>query len=130
MRPLEVLLGLLVLVGIVLVAGFERGRLAGLAVALLGALLAAVFPVLNRLVVAKAIDPLVMVGWEMVGAWLACLVCPADGSTARRLRRLLDLAGPRLAVAACCSPGPARFSPTPSTSTCCAISAPTPATSR
>ncbi len=74
-RPLEVLLGLLVLLGIVLIAGFERGRLPGLAVALLGAMLAAVFPVFNQhLVRREGMDPLVMVGWEMVGAWLACMV--------------------------------------------------------
>lgn len=73
-RPLEVLLGLLVLLGIVLIAGFERGRLPGLALALLGAMLAAVFPVFNQhLVRREGMDPLVMVGWEMVGAWLACM---------------------------------------------------------
>ena len=74
-RPLEVGLGFLVLLGIVLVAGFERGRIAGLSVALLGALLAAVFPVLNRRLVNHGqLDPLVMVVWEMVGACLICLV--------------------------------------------------------
>lgn len=74
-RPLEVLLGLLVLLGILLVAGFERGHLAGLGVALLGAVLAAVFPVLNRrLVREERLDPMVMVSWEMVGASLICLV--------------------------------------------------------
>jgi len=73
-RPLEVALGVLVLIGIVIVAGFERGRLAGLAVALLGALLAAIFPVLNRrLVKQEKMDPLVMVTWEMAGACLICL---------------------------------------------------------
>ena len=73
-RPLEVLLGMLVLLGILLIAGFERGRLAGLAVALLGAFLAAVFPVFNQhLVRREGMDPLVMVGWEMVGAWLATM---------------------------------------------------------
>lgn len=74
-RPLEVGLGLLVLVGILMVAGFERGRIAGLLVALLGAFLAAVFPVLNRrLVKGAGLDPLVMVSWEMVGACLTCLL--------------------------------------------------------
>lgn len=73
-RPLEVLLGLLVLLGILLVAGFERGRLSGLAVALLSALLAAVFPVMNRrLVKQDGLHPLVMVIWEMVGACAVCL---------------------------------------------------------
>lgn len=75
-RRLEVWLGLLVVVGIVLIAGFEQGRLLGLGVALVGALLAAIFPVFNQqLVRVERLDPLVMVGWEMVGACLACLVC-------------------------------------------------------
>jgi len=72
-RLLEVLLGGLVLIGIGMVAGFERGRLAGLLVALLGALLAAIFPVLNRRLVQTRLDPQVMVGWEMIGACLASL---------------------------------------------------------
>lgn len=75
-RPLEVLLGLLVVLGIILIAGFERGKLLGLGVALLGAMLAAVFPVFNQHLVRRdRMDPLVMVGWEMVGACLACLAC-------------------------------------------------------
>jgi drug/metabolite transporter (DMT)-like permease len=73
-RPFEVLLGLLVLAGIGLVAGFERGRLLGLMVAMLGALLAAIFPVLNRKLVTTGGDPLTMVAWEMVGACTAALI--------------------------------------------------------
>lgn len=73
-RPLEIALGLLMVSGIVLVAGFERGRLAGLAVALLSALLASVFPVLNRRLVNQgAMHPLAMMSWEMAGACLVCL---------------------------------------------------------
>jgi drug/metabolite transporter (DMT)-like permease len=72
-RPFEVLLGLLVLAGIGLVAGFERGHLLGLAVAMLGALLAAIFPVLNRKLVTAGGDPLTMVAWEMIGACTAAL---------------------------------------------------------
>ena len=93
-RPLEVALGLFVLLGILLVAGFERGRLAGLLVALLGALLAAVFPVLNRKLVHQGtMDPLVMVTWEMLGASLVCaLFLPLiDGAGA--FPRLLDFRG-------------------------------------
>lgn len=67
-RPFEVLLGLLVVAGILLVAGFERGRLPGLGVALLSAFLAAIFPVLNRRIVRAGGDPQVMVAWEMLGA--------------------------------------------------------------
>jgi drug/metabolite transporter (DMT)-like permease len=74
-RPLEVLLGLLVVGGIVLIAGFERGRLAGLLAALGAAFLAAVFPVLNRRLVRQGrMDPLMMVSWEMLGACLICLL--------------------------------------------------------
>ena len=74
-RPLEVGLGLLVVLGIVLVAGFEPDRLLGLGVALLGALLAAVFPVLNQHMVRQGRqDPLVMVAWEMAGACAVCLI--------------------------------------------------------
>lgn len=93
-RPVEVLLGLLVLLGIVLVAGFERGRMAGLLLAMLSALLAAVFPVLNRrLVTHGGLDPLVMVVWEMVGACLVCLlVLPVFGGSAA-YGRLLDFTG-------------------------------------
>ena len=74
-RPMEVLLGLLVLLGILLIAGFERGRLLGLATALVSALLAAVFPVMNRRLVKRhEMNPLVMVVWQMVGACAVCLV--------------------------------------------------------
>jgi len=83
-RPLEVALGCLVAVGILLVAGFERGRFAGLLVALLGAFLAAIFPVFNRRIVRSGnVDPMVMVAWEMLGALAACLallpLIPASG---------------------------------------------------
>lgn len=90
-RPFEVALGLLALSGILLVAGFERGRLAGLMVALLGAFLAAVFPVLNRRLVRRAgMDPLAMVVWEMAGAGMLCLallpVFSGDGAYSRMWR--------------------------------------------
>lgn len=73
-RPFEVLLGLLVVAGICLVAGFERGRLLGLGVALLSAFLAAIFPVLNRRLVTSGSDPTVMVAWEMSGACAVSLL--------------------------------------------------------
>ncbi len=74
-RPLEVLLGLLVFLGILVIAGVERAHLAGLGLALLGALLAAIFPVLNRQQVNQlGHDPMVIVAWEMAGACLICLL--------------------------------------------------------
>ena len=73
-RPFEALLGLFVLAGILLIAGVERGNLPGLGVALIGAFLASIFPVFNRMLVHDGGDPGVMVGWEMLGACLAVLL--------------------------------------------------------
>lgn len=73
-RPFEALLGLLVVAGIILIAGVERGNLPGLGAALLSALLAAIFPVFNQLLVNRGGEPMVMVGWEMVGACLIVLL--------------------------------------------------------
>jgi drug/metabolite transporter (DMT)-like permease len=74
-RMLEVALGVLVFLGILVIAGYERGYLAGLGLALLSALLASVFPVLNRRQVNQGKhDPMLMVAWEMAGACLICLI--------------------------------------------------------
>lgn len=74
-RLFEVLLGLLVFAGISVVAGaIDTSKLPGLMLALAGAFLAAVFPVLNRRLVTTGGDPLTMVGWEMLGALIAALV--------------------------------------------------------
>lgn len=60
--------------GIPLVAGFERVHLAGLLIALAGALVAAIFPVMNRrLVMKEKMDPFMMVVWEMAGASAICI---------------------------------------------------------
>jgi len=73
-RPLEVALGILVIGGLALVAGFERGHWLGLGVGLGAAFLAAIFPVLNRrLVNASGLNPQAMVGWEMLGAHLTVM---------------------------------------------------------
>ncbi len=73
-KPFEVGLGLLVLVGIGMIAGAETGYLLGLCIALLSALLAAVFLVLNRTIVIGGGDPMVMVGWEMVASTAVCFL--------------------------------------------------------
>ena len=72
-RRFEVVLGMLVLFGICLIAGAEVGHLAGLALALLSALFAAVFMVVNKRIVESGSDPMVMVGWEMLAAAVVCL---------------------------------------------------------
>lgn len=74
LRPFEVMLGLIVLAGLSLVAGSARDHLAGLGVGLAGALLAAIFPVLNRRLVLDRHDPMTMVLWEMLGACAVCLL--------------------------------------------------------
>lgn len=71
-RGFEVALGVLVLAGIALVAGAETHHVKGLCLALLSALLAAVFLVLNRTLVIGGVDPMVMVGWEMAAAAGVC----------------------------------------------------------
>ena len=73
-RPFEVFLGLIVLAGIGLIAGAETDHLPGLGLALLSALLAAIFMVLNRTIVVNGADPMVMVGWEMVAAAVVCFL--------------------------------------------------------
>lgn len=73
-QQFEVVLGLLVLGGVVLIAGAERGHLIGLVVALMSALLAAVFMVINKHIVVAGGDPMVMVVWEMAAAAGVCFV--------------------------------------------------------
>ena len=120
---------MLALAGILLVAGFERGHLRGLAVALLGALLAAVFPVLNRRLVLGQLDPLVMVGWEMIGAHVVSAACDAVVGGGR-LPGGLRVARLGLAVAVGARLGVHGVRALLGTSACSSTSAPTPATSR
>lgn len=71
-KRFEFFVGLIVLAGILLIAGGARGHLAGLSLSIISAALAAVFPVLNRRLV-RAQDPLVIVMWEMMAASILCL---------------------------------------------------------
>lgn len=73
-RPFEVFLGLIVVAGICLIAGAETVHALGLFIALLSALFAAVFLVLNKGIIVKGGDPMVMVGWEMVSSALVCFI--------------------------------------------------------
>ncbi len=70
----EVLLGVLVLAGIEMIAGTQTGHFVGLGLALLSALLAAIFMVINKHVVVGGADPMVMVFWEMMAAAAVCFV--------------------------------------------------------
>ncbi|MBK1829933.1 EamA family transporter [Verrucomicrobiaceae bacterium R5-34] len=71
-RTYEVMLGLLVLAGIVLIAGTQSAYFAGLGLALVSAFLAAIFMVVNKHMVVSGSDPMVMVYWEMMAAAAVC----------------------------------------------------------
>lgn len=76
-RPLrvhEILLGLIVLAGLGLIVGLESHYLLGMAVALLGALLAAIFPVLNHRLVNRGLSSRTLLVYEMSGACLLALL--------------------------------------------------------
>lgn len=67
-RPTEILLGLIVGAGLVMIVGFEHNHLLGLAVALLCAVLAAIFPVLNHRLVNRGLSSRTLLVYEMSGA--------------------------------------------------------------
>lgn len=74
LRVFEILVGLVIMAGILVVAGsIDLSNRAGLAYALASAALAAVFPVMNRRLVLSGGDPLTMVAWEMAGALVVSL---------------------------------------------------------
>jgi drug/metabolite transporter (DMT)-like permease len=72
-RPSEILLGLVVAAGLVLIVGFEHSQILGLAVALLCALFAAIFPVLNHRLVNRGLSSRTLLVYEMSGAALVTL---------------------------------------------------------
>lgn len=67
-RLSEVLLGGVVLVGLLVIGGFEREHRVGLLLAVGAALLAAVFPVLNRHYVRAGHSPRALMFYETIGA--------------------------------------------------------------
>lgn len=73
-RPAEIGLGLIVAIGLVLIVGFEHGHILGMAVALLCALLAAIFPVLNHRLVNRGLSSRTLLVYEMSGAAATALV--------------------------------------------------------
>jgi drug/metabolite transporter (DMT)-like permease len=76
-RGTELLCGGIVIAGILLIAGMEREYLSGLLVALVGALLAAIFPVFNRLLVKQGHSSRSLLLYEMTGAcFFAALAIP------------------------------------------------------
>jgi drug/metabolite transporter (DMT)-like permease len=68
----EIWLGLMIIPGIVLIAGVESGHLAGLLCGILSALFAAIFPVINKSLVRKGAAAETITFYEMIGAMVAC----------------------------------------------------------
>lgn len=68
----EIWLGLLIIPGIILIAGVERGHLSGLLCGILSALFAAIFPVINKSLVRKGAAAESITFYEMLGAMIAC----------------------------------------------------------
>lgn len=76
-RSSELLCGGIVIAGILLIAGLQTGYRFGLFIALIGAILASIFPVFNRLLVARGYSPRSLLLYEMTGACLpAVLIIP------------------------------------------------------
>lgn len=73
----ELLCGGIVIAGILLIAGLETEYRFGLFIALIGAILASIFPVFNRRLVARGYSPRSLLLYEMTGACLpAALIIP------------------------------------------------------
>lgn len=70
----EVLLGLMVIPGLSLVAGSTWDHALGLAVGIIAALLASLFPVLNRKLTLRGIAPQTLTVYELMGAAATCLI--------------------------------------------------------
>jgi drug/metabolite transporter (DMT)-like permease len=68
----QLLLGLVVAGGLALIVGLEFDQVAGLVVGLIGAFLAAVFPVLNHSLVNRGLSSRTLMVYEMAGAALVC----------------------------------------------------------
>jgi len=70
----ELLLGLMVIPGLLIIAGASWNHALGLGCALLSALFASIFPVLNRRFALDGIAPQTLTLYEMIGAAVTCLI--------------------------------------------------------
>lgn len=73
----EIILGLVVFAGLIIIVGVEFHYLAGLLVGLVGTFLAAIFPVWNRALVRQGLPARTLLLYEMSAANLAIVVCLA-----------------------------------------------------
>jgi drug/metabolite transporter (DMT)-like permease len=78
----DLLLGIMVVPGLLLIVGFNGHQWPGLACAHVTAILAALFPVMNRRLVLRGIPPTTLTFYEMIGAFATCaLVAPFIGES-------------------------------------------------
>lgn len=70
----EILLGLIIIPSIVLIVGVSDGQLMGLFCAILSALLASTFTVINKSLIRSGIPSAAITQYEMLGGFLTCLV--------------------------------------------------------
>lgn len=70
----EIALGLMIIPGLVLVAGSSWDHAAGLSCALVSAFLASLFPVLNRTLTLSGIAPQALTLYELIAAAVTCLL--------------------------------------------------------
>lgn len=70
----EVLLGLMIIPGLAMVAGASWEHSTGLGCALVSALLASIFPVLNRKLTLRGLAPQTLTLYELIGACVVCAI--------------------------------------------------------
>lgn len=70
----DLMLGVMVIPGLLLIVGFNGHHWQGLVCALVSAFLAALFPVMNRRLVLRGIPPPTLTFYEMIGAFASCAV--------------------------------------------------------
>lgn len=70
----EVILGLIIIPSIILIVGVEKGKIIGLLCAVLSALLAATFTVINKSLVRNGASPAGITQYEMLGAFITSAI--------------------------------------------------------
>jgi len=88
----EILLGLMVIPGLSLIAGSNWDHALGLGVGIVSAILASLFPVLNRKLTLRGIAPQTLTAYELIGAAATCLLasCFIPGISITELPTLSD----------------------------------------
>ncbi|MFC4995570.1 DMT family transporter [Rubritalea tangerina] len=73
-RPFELLIGAIMIPSMVMIVGVAETHLLGLLIAIFSAMLAASFTVINKALVRSGMAPAAITQYEMLGAFLTCLL--------------------------------------------------------